>query len=425
MIKILVLNSDVDGVGFFRLLSPHLTMNDGEFEVDIRLLMDGTLNLLDENFIKQYDIIIYNKSLPFSKPEYNEHFRYILKKNNVKLIFDIDDFWILNAQHLNYDVWKNSKSDEIVVQNIKTADHVITTTSLFAERISQENPNVSIIENAVNLDELQWKYNRKESKKLRFLWGGGISHQHDLRLLKPSFALFDKDFIEKSQLYMCGYDLRVRTPTGTIAKSDPRTNQWSFFEDIFSNNGRYIKNNVHRDFLHKNSDKDFGISEEFSNEFYQRRWTKPIMLFGTMYNEADVCLAPLKSNNMFNYYKSNLKVIEAGAHHCAIIASNFGPYTIDDIEGKNGGKQKGFLIDENDTKGWWEKMKFYSENPNIAKEHGENLFEYVKNNLSLEVVNVKRKALYKKIVGEKPYVFGTFPMSNQKQSYPDITQFIK
>ena len=62
-----------------------------------------------------------------------------------------------NAQHLNYDVWKNSKSDEIVVQNIKTADHVITTTSLFAERISQENPNVSVIENAVNLDPNQYE----------------------------------------------------------------------------------------------------------------------------------------------------------------------------------------------------------------------------------------------------------------------------
>ena len=398
MIKVLVLNQDTDGVGMWRMLSPHLTMNDEEFEVDIRLLTDWTLNLLNEEFLTQYNIIVYNKNLPFSKPEYENHFRFLLEKNNIKLVFDIDDYWILSSTHLNYDMWKKSKADEVVVKNLKIADHVITTTSLFAERISQENPNVSVLENAVNLKEVQWTFNRKKSEKLRFLWGGGISHQHDLRLLKNSFELFDTDFINKSQLYLCGFDLRMRTQNGIIDRSDPRTNQWSFFEDIFCNKGRYITGNAYRDFLHQYSDKNFGISEEFRNEFYQRRWTKPIMLYGTMYNEADVCLSPLKNNSMFNFYKSNLKVIEAGAHHCPIIASNFGPYTIDDIEGKIDGKQKGFLIDENNPRGWYEKMKFYSENPEVAYEHGENNFNYVRDNLSIDVVNKKRKELYKKLV---------------------------
>ncbi len=116
-----------------------------------------------------------------------------------------------------------------------------------------------------------------------------------------------------------------------------------------------------------------------------------------MYNEADVCLAPLKNNNLFNFYKSNLKVIEAGAHHCPIIASNYGPYTIDDIEGKLDGKQKGILVNESDNKGWYNAMKFYVDNPDLMREHGENLFNYVKENLCSEVIGKKRLELYGKL----------------------------
>lgn len=397
MVKMLVLSSDTDGIGMYRNFMPHLTINDPDFDIDIRMLQDGTLNMLDPHFLAQYNIIFYNKAIPFSKPEYYQAFDEIVQKFGIKIVYDIDDYWILNSSHLNYDVWKKTKADEEIVRSLKKADVVTTTTKLFAERIKEENPNVAVMENAVNLEEQQWTFNRRPSDKIRFLWGGGISHMTDLRLLKTSFELFDKDFLKNSQLFMCGYDLRVRTPKGMIQRSDPRTNQWSFFEDIFSNRGKYIINNEHRKYLHSYDDKNYGINEDFINEFYQRRWTRPILNYGHMYNEADVCLAPLKNNSMFNFYKSNLKVIEAGAHHCPIIASDYGPYTIDDIEGKKDGKQKGFLIDETKPKMWYEKMKFYSENPDIVREHGENLYEYVKENLCIKVVGEKRKQLYKKL----------------------------
>lgn len=400
MIKILVLTSDTDGIGYYRNLMPHLTINDPEFDIDIRMLQDSTYNILDPNFIGKYNILFYNKSIPFNKKEYLDAFYDVIKRNNIKIVYDIDDYWILNSSHLNYDAWKKSKSDELIVDALKRADHVTTTTSLFAKRISDINKNVTVLPNAINLDEQQWKFNRRPANKIRFLWGGGISHMVDLRLLKPSFESFDKDFLEKSQLFMCGYDLRVRTSKGMIQKSDPRTNQWSFFEDIFTNKGKYIKNNEHRKYLNSQDDENYGINKEFIDEFYQRRWTRPILNYGMMYNEADVCLSPLKNNNMFNYYKSNLKVIEAGAHHCPIIASNFGPYTIDDIEGKIDGKQKGFLIDESNIKGWKDKMKFYSDNPDIMREHGGNLYNYVKENLCIKVVGEKRKQLYKNLIND-------------------------
>ena len=401
-IKVLVLNSDTDGVGYWRLLSPYSSFNDPEVDVDIRLLMDSTLPLNDEIFLSQYNIIVYNKAIPFSKPEYKLHFNNILKKYNIKLVLDIDDFWVLTNSHPNYKIWKQQNAQQIVETQISEADAVTTTTQFLADKIKDFNDNVSICPNAVNLNEQQWISDKKYSEKVRFLWGGGITHLVDLRLLKKSFESFDKDFIDKSQLYLCGYDLRINTQHG-MKKDDPRRSQWTMFENIFTNNNKWIKNsdyNIWLKIAEDNGRDNYGYKQEFSTEFYQRRWTKPILLYGTMYNECDVVITPLKNNTTFNLVKSQLKVVEAGAHHCPIICSNYGPYTIDDIEGKNDGKQKGFLIDEDNDSAlkWYESMKYYIDNPDKVKEHGENLYQHVKNNYDIHIVNKIRTNLFKKLL---------------------------
>ena len=400
--KVLVLNSDMDGVGYARLLSPYTCWNDPDIEVDIRLLMDGTLPLHDENFLSQYKIIVFNKSIPFSNPDYKKNFDETIKRLGIKIIFDLDDYWVLSNAHPNYKMWKEQNAQTTVENQISEADAITTTTPFLADKIKAFNSNVHIIPNAVNLKEHQWTSNKKPSDKIRFLWGGGITHLVDLRLLKPSFEKLDKNFLEKAQMYVCGYDLRVNTPQG-MKKDDPKRSTWTFFETIFTNNYKWVRNGQYNSWLMSADDNgrdNYGYKEEFKNEFYQRRWTKPIMLFGTMYNEADVVVTPLKNNNMFNQVKSQLKVVEAGAHHCPIICSNYGPYTIDDIEGKIDGKQKGFLIDENTDSQykWLEHMKFYLDNPDKIKEHGENMFEYVRDNYEVGVVNQKRSELFKKLV---------------------------
>jgi glycosyltransferase involved in cell wall biosynthesis len=390
-------------VGSFRVLNPHLILNNlhsDEIECDIRLLSDPTIPLLDENFISRYNIIFFNKMIPLRQDLLSTFFG-LLAKYNIKLIYDIDDYWILNNTHLNYRNWKKNNSDKVVENTLRMVDYVITTTPLFEKRIKEINPNVSVIENGVNLDEMQWVSNKEKSDKVRFIWGGGISHMPDLRLLAKDFKKFDKDFLEKAQLYLCGFDLRVRTKEG-LKMDNPKRSQWTHFESIFNNNWLYVKNPEYKKFLMEYNQEivNYGRNEKFKDEFYQRRITKPILLYGTMYNEADVALAPLKGNgHQFNYYKSQLKVVEAGAHKMPIIASNYGPYTVDDIEGSKDGKRKGFLIDENKSN-WYEKMKWYVENPNAVKEHGNNLHEHIKNNYSMSILSKKRLELYKKIIKE-------------------------
>ncbi len=401
-IKMLALSSDQDGVGYYRINNPHVTMNDPDIDIDIRLMTDGTLPLLHEQYMSQYDIIFYNKSIPFTQPQYKKQFRNIIKKNNIKIVYDIDDYWILTNSHPNYKQWKESGSQEIIEEQLKNADVVTTTTEFLAEKIREFNDNVVILPNAVNLMEQQWSSEKKPTTKSRFLWGGGITHLVDLRLLKPSFERFNKgSFLDKAQLYLCGYDLRMNTPQG-VKVDDPKRSTWTMFESIFTNNMRWVRNNNYKNWLRTYTDNgkmNFGFNEKFKDEFYNRRWTKSILHYGTMYREADIVLAPLKNNTTFNRVKSQLKVIEAGAYNCPIICSNYGPYTIDDIEGKNDGIVKGILVEENNTMGWYDAMNYYIENPDKVKEHGNNLRKYVEEKYSITIVNKTRAELYKKLVG--------------------------
>ncbi len=59
-------------------------------------------------------------------------------------------------------------------------------------------------------------------------------------------------------------------------------------------------------------------------------------------------------------------------------------------------KEKDFLVDESvdSTTKWYDIMKYYVENPDKIKEHGENLFEYVRDNYDIEITNKKRAELF-------------------------------
>jgi len=396
MIRVLVLNSDTDGVGYWRCLMPHMCINDPEIKIDIRLLSDFTLPLLDPNFLRHYNIIFYNKIIPFADKQKEDDFYKLCKDLNIKLIYDIDDYWILDSTHINYKNWVQSKTGDVIENIIRRADVVTTTTPIFADRIRQINPNVFVLENAINIEEQQWISNKTESDRVRFIWGGGISHMVDLKLIKNEFKKFDKEFLSKAQMIMCGYDLRIKMGDGSISKDLHNRSQWGVFENIFSNDGKYIMDFEYRDFL-KNSDNfdnddTYGYRPEFLDRFYQRRHTKPILAFGSMYNEADVSLAALKGNHNFNLYKSQLKLVECSAHKMPLIASKTGPYTIDNID--NPKKQMGFLVDENKCD-WYEKMKWYTNNKNAIIDHGMNAYEYFLEHFEMKVVNKKRTDLYK------------------------------
>jgi glycosyltransferase involved in cell wall biosynthesis len=100
--------------------------------------------------------------------------------------------------------------------------------------------------------------------------------------------------------------------------------------------------------------------------------------------------------------KSQLKVIEAGFYKKALIASNVGPYTIDLKHClKNGEFVDGnaLLVEENrNHNDWFKFIKKLINNPNMAKDMGERLYETVKDIYDLNKVTKDRAEFYKTLV---------------------------
>ena len=219
-------------------------------------------------------------------------------------------------------------------------------------------------------------------------------------------AQLPKEIIDKIQFVLCGFDLR-----GTIIEYDSETGKeiqraykgeettWYAYEKIITNDHKIVSEE-YKEWLHK-----FDKYEEYdcSNEPYRRCWTKDMNHYYKNYENIDVLLVPLKVND-FNFVKSQLKVIEAGFGHKAIIANNFGPYTIDlksmiEKGGKINEEGNALLIDSSKNHKLWAKyITKLVEDRDMLKKLQDNLYNTVKDTYSLETVCKQRIELYKNLI---------------------------
>ena len=289
---------------------------------------------------------------------------------------------------------------------MKTAKYVTVTTPIYRNTMKKVFglTNVHVFPNAVDENEPQFKPKPIPSEKTRFGWLGGSSHKHDIDLMATGLAVTFNKYKERVQFVLCGFDLR-----GTITEVNKRTGEqkqrpikpdetvWARYEEIFTDNYKMVDDN-HKQYLMKFSE------EEYKSDilpFYNRVWTKPVTSYANNYKWFDVSLAPIK-NHVFNRVKSQLKVIEAGFYKKAIIASNIGPYTIDLKHALNKGEftnGNALLVDEARNHSDWSKyMKKLIENPNLAYDLGQRLYETVKDTYDLNKVTKDRAELYKTLV---------------------------
>jgi len=118
------------------------------------------------------------------------------------------------------------------------------------------------------------------------------------------------------------------------------------------------------------------------------------------YSKFDVSLAPIK-DHIFNKMKSQLKVIEAGFYKKPIIASNYGPYTIDlkhSLDKGNFVDGNALLVDPKRPRDWAKFMKKLIDNPSWVEDLGERLYETVKDKYDLNNMTKVRAEIYKSLV---------------------------
>jgi glycosyltransferase involved in cell wall biosynthesis len=400
-IKVLVIPSDGTGVGRFRSITPHTHLQSkygDDFHVDIEF----NPNLNDLNFFKNYQIVHFHRSLG-QDMDLSIQVIPILNAMGIITIADIDDYWLPGKEHPLHQLIVQEKIHEKIVNNLKLAKYVTTTTEIFADEIRKFNKNVVIFPNAIDPKEGQFNVKSETSDKLRFGWLGGSSHLHDLKLLDGTINKLSQHK-DKFSMYLCGFDIRgtvteINQQTGEQKQRDikPEETVWARYEEIFTDNYKTV-DPKHKEFLMSFKDEEY-VSDVLP--FYNRIWTKPVTSYAANYKWFDVSLAPIK-NHIFNRVKSQLKVIESGFYKKPIIASNIGPYTIDLKHSlKNGNFVDGnaLLVDENRNHSDWAKFaKKLIQNPNMIEDMGERLYETVKVKYDLNNVTDDRREFYLSLI---------------------------
>lgn len=397
-IRMLVIPSDHTGVGKFRSVDPHTYIQEhysDEFDIDI------VYNLPKEDldkYLMQYDLIHIHKQL-----DKNCEIMKMINFLEIPVIIDIDDHYKLGEDHPMSLSAKKEKWHEPIINHIKLANYVTTTTPIFAKEISKHNKNVFVFPNAINPEEKQYIQTKTDNHgKLRVGIICGSSHLKDIQLLGDLLSQTK----ENVQIVLCGFDTNgtittynQQTGEKTRRPIKPEESVWYTYEKIITGNYKTLSEE-HKDFLLKFLK---GVDDPFVNERYRRMWTRDITQYATHYENVDVLLAPLKENE-FNKMKSQLKTIEAGFTHTALIAQNFGAYTIDSIPmiefgGKINEDGNCLLVDSRKNhKDWVKYINKLAENPDMVKKLQDNLYNYVKDKYSIDAVCKQRVEFYKSIV---------------------------
>jgi glycosyltransferase involved in cell wall biosynthesis len=400
-INVLVLPSDASGVGKFRSVDPHVMLQNmypNDFHVDI----DYEPKIEDINYWKKYQIVHVHRNIGQTYEETPKLIEW-LKLNGIIVIVDIDDYWLPTKEHPIQQLILQNKIHQKIVNNLKVASYVTTTTKLYADEIKKFNKSVEVFPNAINPKDPQFNEPTLPSDKIRVGWLGGSSHLHDLKLMS-GFVSKLSPLQDKLQYYICGFDTR-----GTVTEINKDTNQqtqrsikpeetvWARYEEIFTDNYKIVSPK-YKEFLNKFEEKEFFGWE---NENYVRVWTRPVTTYAKNYAKFDISLAPIQ-NHIFNRMKSQLKVIEAGFYKKALIASNVGPYTIDLKHALNQGQftdGNALLVNEsNNHSDWAKNIKKLVDNPNMIVDLGERLYETVKDKYDLNLVTKNRAEFYKSLI---------------------------
>lgn len=372
-ILVFLLNDPSSGINKYRISDPHIklqTLFKDEFYIELA----EDVEMLNTERIKKFDAIFYHSVMEQIESVANQ--TTLLKSMGIKLIVDIDDYFEYHSLHPYFAIAKAIKLKEKTINAIKKADLLTTTTEYYAEILKKFNKNVVVIPNSVNFKERQYQINNIPHETVNIGYVAGSSHLEDIKLLRGVMtSMLDKNV----QMHLCGFNSDRQTALNSI---------WHKMEIEFTDNYSF-KDNRFIDYLHEFIQEPYPYQNQMK---YKRVWTKPINSYCQSYDELDIALAPLQDSK-FNYCKSNLKMLEAGAKKKPIIVSGVQPYL-----GGEHGKNCLMVDPKKEHKHWMKYVKQLVESEQMRIDLGEGLYEYVYKNFNLDDAVKLRAEIYRNIL---------------------------
>lgn len=402
-IRIAVVSQESTGVFYHRQRIPHVFLQENygdEFDVDFFQLKDIPKdNIVD--FLKQYDIFTFHKQL-----DANSKIIDLIKFLGIPTVMDIDDWYKLPEQHPLHITSRTQKWHETIVDHLRKADYVTTTTPIFADMIKMHNKNIYVLPNALDRSQPQFQFEKTPSNRIRFGIVCGSTHLKDIELMKGITDL-PKEIMDKITFSAHGFDYRgnvtiYNKQTGEVTKKpiEKKDSVWVKYEKLLTNDYKTVSPE-HAEYLKKYLDED----DPFDNEPYRRFMTLDCDHYIKHYQNVDVLLCPLVETD-FNKAKSQLKVIECAFTDTAFIGSAYGPYLLDTVPylekgGKVNPEGNSILISpQKNHKDWVKAIKYVVEHPECIEIMKNNLKRDIVDKYSIETVTKQRAELYRKIYQE-------------------------
>lgn len=334
--------------------------------------------LVSDEIYKQYDLVL------FSRVIYEvEKTSARLNKLGIPFALDLDDYWFLPEEHLLYKHYTTNGVSKRIIDSVKAAHFVTCTTEILASKIRELNPNVYILPNGIDAEDPVWFPSKIESKRIRFGFTQGETHAPDIQLVAKDVArsFSSPSFYNRAQIALAGFRLQTERLTTMSGTKNVQTSVQIAYERMLTNDLKAILDKQYVFDLMKLEKPDG------TNKPYRRIWSKEVGQFGTVYDEIDVSVVPLKDSE-FNSCKSNIKMLEAGFKDCAVMVSEISPYT------PLATKANSFLLSE---KSFFEWQRFILTNPSIIEDKKEQLKEDVQK-YSLQNLSKERKEVYESCI---------------------------
>lgn len=369
----------IGGVEYHRMLKPHLALSrvfPNEYSADSFMMVPGIGEAIDD-VVNQTDLVIFSREIPKEAVDY-------LNTKGVPFGLDLDDYWHLPEHHIAYEDYLTFDKAGVTERSIRDAHFVMCTTPIIAEKIKEFNDVVYICPNGIDTLDPVWQPNKTESKRLRFGFTGGNTHHVDLSLIASSVrkSYSDIKFYSKAQVIMVGH--RAYKPEATHDGKNVKVKDEiiveQYCENMLTDNLKALNS-----FPKYQSDLRNNFNSNEINAPYRRIGIIPVNEFGNVYNDIDVCVAPLVDNE-FNSCKSELKMLEAGFKDCAIMLHHVRPYTL-------------LATDKNsfdlNKKTFYEWSRILLKNPNLVADSKAQLREDIKK-YDLKYLSEHRNEIYLK-----------------------------
>lgn len=450
-IRILFYNLDSAGVNYFRTQTPAIELernHSDEFYVEINPQIDfSDPNTIE--YLKSFHIIHYHRQFLTDVKQMIELAK-ILKDAGTTLIVDIDDYWFLHKNHPFYQLSVDRKMHLPIMENLKIADYVTTTTDIFADEIKKitGKDNVGVFYNSIDptwMKQFQNNWKPDPDGRVRITYMAGSSHKGDIEQLYGVFNVLGSDPMlkDKFKVIIAGWDTQgstteinfnqefgdelqmrgiwnqetvkaINKSRGDIDlipnlpsdlrekyrgkvffenKRDIKSEEsiYFYYEKILTNNHRIISNKDYYQWL-MNFERDVKYPGDEGN--FARRWTQKANIYANTLNETDIVIAPLEDNK-FNRMKSNLKQVECWSRKLPIVCTDIPPYNVDGRHMENC-----ILVPnkKNAHKYWSKYLKKLILDVDLRKRLGEQLYEDFHEKYHLANVTKKRADFYKKVV---------------------------